>query len=81
MEISNDVVKLQESMLILNNAIKRVSESWNDTVSSAIQVNHINEIISLSNQTNVKIGEVANLLNSKFRQLEEIKEKCSRMRF
>lgn len=54
---------LYGSMDVLQEAINRVSTGWNDTVSSAINVNHINSIIQKCNTINSQIQSEASTID------------------
>lgn len=73
-----DINGLSETMLQLQYAIKSVSENWNDSVSAAIQTNHINAIISLCNSINSQLNALGVSIEANYNQLEELVYESSR---
>lgn len=68
----NKVSELYTAMEVLQQAINRVSVGWNDTVSSAINVNHINTIIQRCNDTNAQISNEASTAESYLNKMREL---------
>lgn len=71
-ETQNRANQLYEIMDVLQHAVNRVSMSWNDTVSSAINVNHINTIIQRCNETNDRIYSAASEAASHLEELRQL---------
>ncbi len=71
-ETFNNVNKLYAAMDLLQQAINRVSDGWNDTVSSAINVNHINVIIQRCNEINTRIYNEAHTADQHLSSLQRL---------
>ncbi len=71
-ETLNRVNGLYETMDMLQQAVNRVSASWNDTVSSAINVNHINTIIQRCNATNAQIQSEASVADAHIGRMHQL---------
>ena len=63
---------LKDGMGKLQNAIKRVSENWNDVVAQGIQTAHINMIISTCNSFNGEMGALGFQIDGDLEQLDEL---------
>jgi len=74
-ETLNNATKLYAAMDVLQQAINRVSEGWNDTVSAAINVNHINVIIQRCNEINTRIYNEARTADRHLNNLQELLSK------
>ena len=63
---------LRQQMENLQNAIKRVSENWNDVVAQGIQSGQINMIIGACNAFNSEAVGISTSLESDLSRLEEL---------
>lgn len=64
--------RLRPEMEKLQNAIKRVSENWNDVVAQGIQTGHINMIVGACNSLNSELVGLATNLESDLSRIEEL---------
>jgi flagellar biosynthesis chaperone FliJ len=69
---------LYQKMLQLQNAIKRVSDNWNDAVSQGIQSSHIQSIISLCNSFNSTVAGASSSVEADLQQLKDLEESAKR---
>lgn len=71
-ETLSKVNELYAAMDVLQQAVTRVSAGWNDTVSSAINVNHINTIIQRCNETNLRVQSEASVADTHISRMRQL---------
>lgn len=64
--------QLYSSMQILQNAVTKVSQSWDDVVSQAINANHVNNVIQVCNEINHQVASSCERINSDIARLQEL---------
>ena len=60
----------------LQNALKRVSENWNDVVAQGIQTMQVNQVISSCNSLNSIMSGSVSEINADMSRLEELQSIC-----
>ena len=71
-QVARHTDRLRPEMEKLQNAIKRVSENWNDVVAQGIQTGQINMITSACNAVNSQLLGLSTTLESDLSRLEEL---------
>lgn len=75
-QVATHTDHLKSEMEKLQQAIKRVSENWNDVVAQGIQTSYINSIISACNSVNSTLTTLSIELDSDLTRLEELSKEC-----
>lgn len=71
-ETARQTDTLRDEMQKLQQAIKRVSENWNDTVAQGIQTGHINNIVAACNAINGTLMNLGLQIETDLTRLEEL---------
>ena len=71
-DVARQMDILREEMQKLQQAIKRVSENWNDAVAQGIQTGHINNIVSSCNSINGTLMNLGLQIETDLIRLEEL---------
>lgn len=71
-QVARHTDRLRPEMEKLQNAIKRVSENWNDVVAQGIQIGQINMIVGACNTINAELISLSTSLESDLSRLEEL---------
>ena len=73
-EVTRQMDILKDEMQKLQQAIKRVSENWNDAVAQGIQAGHINNIIASCNSINGTLMGLGVQIEGDLTRLEELEK-------
>lgn len=77
-DVARQMDILRDEMQKLQQAIKRVSENWNDAVAQGIQTGHINNIVSSCNSINGTLMNLGLQIETDLTRLEELEMQSQR---